>query len=103
MEEEVGQLNKQLVEAEEQQKKLLLTILHNFLQVLRMHIETCEKNGKDVNSMWYISTMGRLKEMFIIHGPLVLKYKKSLQTLLFSEGERPELCRTFEQFLVVQV
>ena len=103
MEEEVGQLNKQLVEAEEQQKKLILTILHNFLQVLSMHIERCENNGKDVNSMWYISTMGRLKEMFIIHGPLVLKYKDSLKTLLFNEKERPELRKTFEQFLAVQV
>ena len=103
MESEAVQLNKQVVEAEEQQKKLLLTIFHNFLEVLSLHIETCEKNKTDVNTMWFVSTMGRLKEMFIVHGQMVLKYKPTLETLLFNEERRPELRKAFEQYIVVQM
>merc|ERR1739838_604132 len=101
--EELKMLQKQITDAKNEQKKLFFTIFNCFKTVLNQHLKTCTDLNKDYANPWYINTIDRLKEVFLLHGDTVKQYKHTLGLILFNENEvDPRIQAIFEQYKAME-
>lgn len=99
---DVNKLNVQIEAAQEEQKRLFLTIFQSFITVLKQHLERCDATGVDFSNPWYINTLDRLKEIFILHRPTIKQYNNTLDKLLFHEGLDSRIRVVFQQYMSLE-
>merc|ERR1719268_682354 len=73
-EEHVEKLEERLEAAQADQKNLFLIIFQRFIMILSEHLVRCDTDGMDFKSPWYMWTVGRLQQIFMMHHKQVEKY-----------------------------
>merc|ERR1712150_319993 len=80
-EEHVERLEEKLEAAQADQKNLFLIIFQRFIMILSEHLVHCDTDGMDFKTPWYMWTVGRLQQVFMMHHEQVEKYSTTLETL----------------------
>ena len=65
-EEHVEKLEERLEAAQADQKNLFLIIFQRFIMILSEHLVRCDTDGMDFKSPWYMWTVGRLQQIFMM-------------------------------------
>merc|ERR1712088_806827 len=102
-EEHVEKLEERLEAAQADQKNLFLIIFQRFIMILSEHLVRCDTDGMDFKSPWYMWTVGRLQQIFMMHHEQVEKYSTTLETLLFTQDLDPNVLDVFQQFIALRM
>merc|ERR1712060_217191 len=102
-EEHVEKLEEKLEAAQADQKNLFLIIFQRFIMILSEHLVRCDTDGMDFKSPWYMWTVGRLQQVFMMHHEQVEKYSTTLETLLFTQDLDPNILDVFQQFVALRM
>jgi len=102
-EEHVEKLEERLEAAQADQKNLFLIIFQRFIMILSEHLVRCDTDGMDFKSPWYMWTVGRLQQIFMMHHEQVEKYSTTLETLLFTADLDPNVLDVFQQFTALRM
>ena len=65
-EEHVEKLEEKLEAAQADQKNLFLIIFQRFIMILSEHLVRCDTDGIDFKTPWYMWTVGRLQQIFMM-------------------------------------
>ncbi|CAG0913517.1 unnamed protein product [Notodromas monacha] len=98
-EEMLEKLEEQFESAQADQKNMFLIIFQRFIMLLSEHIVRCDTDGRDFRNWWYYWTLGRLKQVFMMHEEQVYQYKDTLETLLFTQELDHNILQVFQQML----
>ena len=66
-EEAVEKLEEKLEAAQADQKNLFLIIFQRFIMILSEHLVRCDTDAVDFKNPWYLWTVGRLHQIFMLH------------------------------------
>jgi len=102
-EEAVEKLEERLEAAQADQKNLFLIIFQRFIMILSEHLVRCDTDAVDFKSPWYLWTVGRLHQIFMIHHEQVERYSTTLETLLFTQDLDPNILDVFHQFVALRM
>merc|ERR1712043_84780 len=102
-EEHVERLEEKLEAAKADQKNLFLIIFQRFIMILSEHLVHCDTDGMDFKTPWYMWTVGRLQQVFMMHHEQVEKYSTTLETLLFTQDLDPNILDVFQQFVALRM
>jgi len=102
-EEHVEKLEEKLEAAQADQKNLFLIIFQRFIMILSEHLVRCDTDGLDFKTPWYMWTVGRLQQIFMMHHEQVEKYSTTLETLLFTQDLDPHVLDVFQQFIALRM
>merc|ERR550519_467398 len=102
-EESVEKLEERLEAAQADQKNLFLIIFQRFIMILSEHLVRCDTDGVDFKTTWYMWTVGRLQQIFMMHHEQVEKYSTTLETLLFTQDLDPNILDVFQQFVALRM
>merc|ERR1739844_363494 len=102
-EEHVERLEEKLEAAQADQKNLFLIIFQRFIMILSEHLVHCDTDGMDFKTPWYMWTVGRLQQVFMMHHEQVEKYSTTLETLLFTQDLDPNILDVFQQFVALRM
>jgi len=102
-EEHVEKLEEKLEAAQADQKNLFLIIFQRFIMILSEHLVHCDTDGMDFKTPWYMWTVGRLQQVFMMHHEQVEKYSTTLETLLFTQDLDPNILDVFQQFVALRM
>ncbi|KAJ8714459.1 hypothetical protein PYW07_002684 [Mythimna separata] len=100
-EEAVERMEERLEAAHMDQKRLFLIVFQRFIMILSEHLVRCDTDARDPDTHWYRSTVGRLRQVFLIHHEQVQKYSSTLETLLFTQDLDPHILDVFHQFIAL--
>lgn len=100
-EEAVERMEERLEAAHMDQKRLFLIVFQRFIMILSEHLVRCDTDARDPDTHWYRSTIGRLRQVFLIHHEQVQKYSSTLETLLFTQDLDPHILDVFHQFIAL--
>merc|ERR1711970_1632777 len=102
-EEHVEKLEERLEAAQADQKNLFLIIFQRFIMILSEHLVHCDTDGMDFKNPWYMWTVGRLHQIFMLHHEQVERYSSTLETLLFTQDLDPNILDVFHQFVALRM
>merc|ERR1712142_480949 len=102
-EEAVEKLEERLEAAQADQKNLFLIIFQRFIMILSEHLVGCDTDAIDFKSPWYLWTVGRLHQIFMLHHEQVERYSTTLETLLFTQDLDPNILDVFHQFVALRM
>jgi nuclear cap-binding protein subunit 1 len=102
-EESVEKLEERLEAAQADQKNLFLIIFQRFIMILSEHLVRCDTDAVDFKSPWYLWTLGRLHQIFMLHHEQVERYSSTLETLLFTQDLDPNILDVFHQFVALRM
>merc|ERR1712142_698214 len=102
-EEAVEKLEERLEAAQADQKNLFLIIFQRFIMILSEHLVRCDTDAVDFKSPWYLWTVGRLHQIFMLHHEQVERYSTTLETLLFTQDLDPNILEVFHQFVALRM
>eukprot|EP00090_Calanus_glacialis_P015780 TRINITY_DN2485_c0_g1_i1.p1 TRINITY_DN2485_c0_g1~~TRINITY_DN2485_c0_g1_i1.p1 ORF type:complete len:790 (+),score=272.47 TRINITY_DN2485_c0_g1_i1:36-2405(+) len=102
-EEAVEKLEERLEAAQADQKNLFLIIFQRFIMILSEHLVRCDTDAVDFKSPWYLWTVGRLHQIFMLHHEQVERYSTTLETLLFTQDLDPNILDVFHQFVALRM
>lgn len=97
-ESQIEKLQESYEAAQSEQKNLFLIIFQRFIILLTEHIISCESKGTSFQTNWFIHSIHRLEQIFILHFKQVVKYTSTLENLLFTSDTDPNLLKVFHQF-----
>ncbi|CAH0757994.1 unnamed protein product [Diatraea saccharalis] len=100
-EEAVERMEERLEAAHMDQKRLFLIVFQRFIMILSEHLVRCDTDARDPDTHWYRSTVGRLRQVFLVHHEQVQKYSSTLETLLFTQDLDPHILDVFHQFVAL--
>ena len=93
-EESVEKLEERLEAAQADQKNLFLIIFQRFIMILSEHLVRCDTDAVDFKNPWYLWTVGRLHQIFMLHHEQVERYSSPRDAALHP-GPRPQHPRRF--------
>ena len=64
---QVEKLEDRLEAAQADQKNLFLIIFQRFIMILSEHLVRCDTDAVDFKTPWFMWTVGRLHQIFMIH------------------------------------
>jgi nuclear cap-binding protein subunit 1 len=102
-EETVEKLEERLEAAQADQKNLFLIIFQRFIMILSEHLVRCDTDAVDFKNPWYLWTVGRLHQIFMLHHEQVERYSSTLETLLFTQDLDPNILDVFHQFVALRM
>jgi len=102
-EESVEKLEERLEAAQADQKNLFLIIFQRFIMILSEHLVRCDTDAVDFKNPWYMWTVGRLHQIFMLHHEQVERYSSTLETLLFTQDLDPNILDVFHQFVALRM
>jgi nuclear cap-binding protein subunit 1 len=64
---QVEKMEERLETAQADQKNLFLIIFQRFIMILSEHLVRCDTDAVDFKTPWFLWTIGRLHQIFMIH------------------------------------
>ena len=79
-------MEERLEAAHMDQKRLFLIVFQRFIMILSEHLVRCDTDARDPDTHWYRSTVGRLRQVFLIVSivPMGLLYTNLIKRLTAS-------------------
>jgi len=71
--------------------------------ILSEHLVRCDTDAVDFKNPWYMWTVGRLHQIFMLHHEQVERYSSTLETLLFTQDLDPNILDVFHQFVALRM
>jgi nuclear cap-binding protein subunit 1 len=68
-------MEERLETAQADQKNLFLIIFQRFIMILSEHLVRCDTDAVDFKTPWFLWTIGRLHQIFMIHHEQVRRPK----------------------------
>lgn len=62
----VERMEERLESAHTDQKRLFLIVFQRFIMILSEHLVRCDTDGREPDTFWYRSTIGRLQQVFLV-------------------------------------